>query len=151
MCSGPLHKSCQSSPWCPNLLRTWGQLTRVSVVAHGPLVGVSLQGVPGFLCHYHQTILGVWEILVLENPLVKSKRCLWRLSSSHLHLLNCVPVHLNCYRDRWWMLASCCLVSAWKHPISLAPTCLVVVVQAECTGWVCWQQACDLSNSLHHI
>ena len=92
---------------------------------------------------------GVCEILVLRNPLLKSERCLWRLSSSHLHLLNCVPVHLNDCRDRWRMLASCCLVSAWRRLISLAPSFLVVVVQAECAGWVCWQQACDLSNSLH--
>ena len=101
--------------------------------------GVSLQGVPAFLCHCHQTNLGVCEILVLGNPFLKSERCLWRLSSSHLHLLNCVPVHLNGCRDRWRMLASCCLVSAWRHLISLTPSCLEVVVQAECAGWVCWQ------------
>ena len=96
--------------------------------------GVSLQEVPGFLCHSHQTNLGVCEILVLGNPLLKSERCLSRLSSSHLHLLNCVPVHLNGCRDRCRMLASCCPVSAWRHPLSLAPSCLVVVVQAECAG-----------------
>ena len=55
-------------------------------------------------CYSHQTNLGVCEILVLGNPLLKSERCLWRLSSSHL-LLNCVPVHLNGCRDRWRMLA----------------------------------------------
>ena len=91
--------------------------------------GVSFQGVPEFFCHSHQKNLGVCEILVLGNPLLKSERCLWRLSSSHLHFLNCVPVHLNDYRDRWRMLTSCCLVS-------LAPSCLVVVIQAECAGWV---------------
>ena len=37
---------------------------------------VSLQGVPGFLCHSHQTSLGVCEILVLGNPLLKSELCL---------------------------------------------------------------------------
>ena len=31
----------------------------------------SLQGVSGFLCHSHQTNLGVCEILVLGNPLLK--------------------------------------------------------------------------------
>ena len=35
---------------------------------------VSLQGVPQFLCHSHQTNLGVCEILVLGNPLLKSER-----------------------------------------------------------------------------
>ena len=25
----------------------------------------------------------------------------------------------------------------------------MAVLQAGCAGWVCWQQACDLSNSLH--
>ena len=34
-------------------------------------VCVSLQGVPGFLCRSHQTSLGVCEILVLGNPLLK--------------------------------------------------------------------------------
>ena len=38
---------------------------------------------------------------------------------SHLHLLNCVPVHLNGCRDHCQMLASCCLVLAWRHLISL--------------------------------
>ena len=38
--------------------------------------GVSLQGVPGFLCHSHQTNLGVCEILVLGNSLLKNKQCL---------------------------------------------------------------------------
>ena len=38
--------------------------------------GVSLQGVPEFLCHSHQTNLGVCEILVIRNPLLKSERCL---------------------------------------------------------------------------
>ena len=61
--------------------------------------GVSLHGVPEFLCPSHQTNLGVCEILVLGNPLLKSKQCLRRLSSSQLHLLNCVPVHLNGCRD----------------------------------------------------
>ena len=30
------------------------------------------------------------------------------------------------------MLASCCFVSAWRFPIFLAPSCLVVAVQAKC-------------------
>ena len=34
------------------------------------------------------------------------------------------------------MLASCCLVSAWRHPISLALSCLVVAVPTECAGLV---------------
>ena len=38
--------------------------------------GVSLQGVPKFLYHSHQTNLGVCEILVLGNPLLKSEWCL---------------------------------------------------------------------------
>ena len=37
--------------------------------------GVSLQGVPGFL-HSSQPSLGVCEILVLGNPLLKSGQCL---------------------------------------------------------------------------
>ena len=128
-----------------------GSLTRYWYFWCKPCVfGVSLQEVPGFLCHSHQTNPGVCEILVRGNPLLKSERCFWRLSRSHLHLLNCVPVHLNDCRYHWRMLASCCLVSVWRHPISLALSCLVVVVQAECACWVCWQQACDLSNSLHH-
>ena len=40
------------------------------------LLGVSLQGVPGFLRHSHQTSLGVCEILVLGNLLLKSEQCL---------------------------------------------------------------------------
>ena len=60
----------------------------------------SLQGVPGLLYHSLQTNLGVCEIVVLGNPLLKSKRCLLRLSSSHLPFLHCVPVRLNGCRDR---------------------------------------------------
>ena len=140
---GVLHVSesslyCLAYVWIGSLTRYWAGISGVNLV----FFDVSLQGVPGFLCHSHQTNLGVCEILVQGNPLLKRKRCLWRLSSSHLHLIGC--------RDRWRALVSCCLVSAWRHPISLAPSCLVVVVQAECAGWVCWEQACDMSNSLHH-
>ena len=39
-------------------------------------LAVSLHGVPEFLCHSHQTNLGVCEILVLGNPLLKSERYL---------------------------------------------------------------------------
>ena len=38
--------------------------------------GVSFQGVPGFLRHSHPTSLSVCEILVLENPLLKSEASL---------------------------------------------------------------------------
>ena len=63
---------------------------------------------------------------------------------------NGVQLHLIDCRYHWRSLASCCLVLAWRHPISLALSCLVVAVQAECAGSVCWQQACDLSSCLHH-
>ena len=92
----------------------------------------------------------VCKILVLVNPLLKSEWCLWKLSSYHLDPLNCVPVHLNGCRYHYWMLASGCFVSPWRHPNSLTLSCLVLAIQAEWVGWVCWQQACDLSNSLHH-
>ena len=54
---------------------------------------VSLQ-VPGFLRHSHQTSLGVCEILVLRNPVLKSERCLWRLSRSHLDPLIYTAAHI---------------------------------------------------------
>ena len=98
-------------------------------------------------------ILGkpVYKILVLGNPLLKSGRCLWRLSSSLLDHLNGVPFHLIGCRYQWWRLVSCFLVSAWRHPVSLVLPCLVVALQAECAGSVCWQQASDLSSSLHSL
>ena len=81
---------------------------------------VCLQGVPGFLRHSRQTSLGVCEILVLGNPLLKSGRCLGRLSSSLLDHLNGVPLRLIGCRYHWWRLASCWPVSIWRHPVSLA-------------------------------
>ena len=65
------------------------------------VLGASPQGVPEFLRHSHQTNLGACETPVLGNPPPKSERCPRRLSSSHLHPLNCVPVHPNGCRDRW--------------------------------------------------
>ena len=76
---------------------------------------VSLQGVPGFLRHSRQTSLGVYELLVLGNPLLKSGRCLWRLSSSLRDHLNGVPLHLIGCSYHWWRLASCYLDSAWRR------------------------------------
>ena len=83
---GVLHVSesspdCLTYDWIGSLTRYWADIADVSCV-----FGFSLQGVPGFLCHSYQTSLGVCELLVLGNPLLKSKRCLWRPSSSHLHI-----------------------------------------------------------------
>ena len=105
-----------------------------------------------FFLFLHENVVFIRSALsrlVLGNPLLKSGRCLWRLSSSRLDHLNGVPLHLIGCRYHWWRLPSCCLVSAWRHPVSLALSCLVVTVQAECAGWVYWQQACALSSSLH--
>ena len=44
--------------------------------------------------------------------------------------LNGVPLHLIGCRYHWWRIASCCLVSAWRHLVSFALFCLVIAVQA---------------------
>ena len=116
--------------WKGSLTWCWAGITEVCLVF---FFGVSLQGIPGFPCHSHQTNLDVCEILVLGNPLLKGERCLWRLSSSHLHLMNCVPVHLNGCISHWRMLASCCLVSARAHLSNLFGTFLPYGCR---TGWM---------------
>ena len=42
------------------------------------------------------------------------------------------------------------VVSAWRHPISLELSNLVVAVQVGFLSWVCWQPVDDLSSSLLH-
>ena len=75
---GVLHVSeprlnCLAYVWIGSLARYWAGISEVSLVFLVFLFKESLK----FLCYSHQTILGVCEILVLGNPLLKSEWCLW--------------------------------------------------------------------------
>ena len=71
--------------------------------------GVSLQGVPGFLCHSHQTSLGIYEILVLGNSLLKSEHCLKtvQLSSTSPELCSSASKRLQISLMNACLLLSC--------------------------------------------
>ena len=85
MCSGPLHKSCQLSPW--------GQLTQVSIVARGPIVG-GLGRFDGFwggfgyfkhtfeiFPHLHKHMIRFWLIKVMEYSSLYFSKKLNKLES----------------------------------------------------------------------
>ena len=84
---------------------------------------VSLQGVPRFLRHSHQTSVDICQILVFcwwKNG------CLWSLSSSHLEPLNCVSM-----RFKWLQISLmnvCLFLSCYSFQIFLALSCLVLRV-----------------------
>ena len=112
--------------------------------------GVSLQGVPGFLRHSRQTSLGVYKMLVQGNPLLKSGRGLKTVQFSSG---SSERSFIASDRLQTSLMKACLLLSCFSlefQSFSLALSCLVVAVQAECAGSVYRQQACDLSSSLHH-
>ena len=109
--------------------------------------GVSLQGVPEFLCHSHQTNLVVCEILVLGNPLLKwtvslktvqlsstsselcssaSKRLQRSLTNACL-LLSCFSLETS---DFFGTFLPCGPHTGWMRRLSLLTTSLWSVQQS---------------------
>ena len=88
------------------------------------------------------------------NPLLKSEWCIWRLPSFYLDPLICAQIDVNGYRYHW-MLASCCIVSVWRHRVSLALSCLAspcmlnAQVEFADNKSVIWPTVCA-THSLRH-
>ena len=93
---------------------------------------VLVQGVPGLLRHFHQTSLCVCGETGLREYIAEE----WTVSLKTVQFSSgsseCVPLHLNGCRYHWLMLFSYCFVSVWRHPVSLALSCLV----GRRAGWM---------------
>ena len=134
--------------------------------------GVSLQGVPEFLCHSHQTNLGVCEVLVLGTiadewtvPLktvqlssTSSELCssaskrLQRSLTNACLLLSCFSLEtsnffstfLPCGRRTGWMRRLSLLTSLWSVQQS-EPHIVLVTLYPVCPSFALWHSQWDAS------